>query len=259
MPNLSALSSLLDSRYGAYVSNATKPRWADAIYRRRFNELGISQEMVVGLSGDALTQSDVSRLERGLLHPVEQLPVAKFFGLLRGLNWTVEQFATATGIEPPFTSRAQAEAIAATEYLQVRPDYIEFPVYETASAGVADAEPIEGGVAFIPKAKLIEKGADPRHVVVYRVNGDCMVSAEARNIERNIVHGDNVAVDTRRRPAPGDTVVAWWPAEQKMVVKRYRVERQGIVLYPLAPAAPLLVLPHEDDVNIIGVVIWREG
>src|SRR5690606_28740963 len=129
----------------------------------------------------------------------------------------------------------------------------------TASAGAADAEPIEGGVTFIPKAKLIEKGADPRHVIVYRVNGDCMVSAEARNIERNIVHGDNVAVDTRRRPRPGDTVVAWWPDEQKMVVKRYRLERKGIVLYPLAPSAPALVLPHEDDVNVIGVVIWREG
>ena len=97
------------------------------------------------------------------------------------------------------------------------------------------------------------------HVIVYRVNGDCMVSAEARNIERNIVHGDNVAVDTRRRPRPGDTVVAWWPDEQKMVVKRYRLERKGIVLYPLAPSAPALVLPHEDDVNVIGVVIWREG
>lgn len=86
-----------------------------------------------------------------------------------------------------------------------------------------------------------------------------MVSTEARQLAKNIVHGDDVAVDTRRRPRAGDTVVAWWPAEQKLVVKRFRVEKEGILLYPLARAAPTLVLPHEDDVNIIGTVIWREG
>lgn len=258
MPSLPALVSLPDSAYGAGVSALTKPAWAEAIAKRRQEVLKVSQEAIAALSGDALTQSDVSRIERGLLHPLE-LTVPKFFGLLRGLGWSVDEFSEATGLDVPFASESQAAAIEATAYLQVNPDYVQFPVFNTASAGLVDAQPIEGGVAFIPRSKLIEKGADPRHVIVYRVNGDCMVSTEAKLMEKNIVHGDHIAVDTRRSPKPGDTVVAWWPDEQKLVVKRFRIEREGIVLYPLAPAQPALVLPHEDHANIIGVVIWRAG
>lgn len=257
------MPSLLDLPYRASVSKSTKadelPAWALALLRRRTIDLKVSQERIVANSGDALTQSDVSRMERGRLHPVEDLPIAKFFGLLRGYEWSLEDFQEATGLEVPFTSRAQAEALEAARYLEVSPSYVEFPVYSSASAGDSDPEPIEGGVAYIPKEKLRAKGADPRFVVVYRVNGDCMISSEARLAEKNIVHGDHVGVDTRRRPEPGDTVVAWWPADQKLVVKRFRVEREGIMLYPLAAGHPTLVLPHEDDVNIIGPVIWREG
>lgn len=258
---LAALPILVESPYRAAVSKMTEalPEWAKAIADRR-KEMGVSQETLVALAGgEALTQSDISRIEKGKLHPTEKLPVAKFFELLRGLGWTVETFTEKTGLEPPFASVEQATAIEASRYLQVTPEYIQFPVFHTASAGDSDAQPIEGGVAFIPRTKLIAKGADPRHVIVYRINGDCMVSSEARRMEKNIVHGDHVAVDTRRRPRPGDTVVAWWPSEQKLVVKRYKVDQEGIILYPLAPSSPTLVLPHEEDVNIIGVVIWREG
>lgn len=266
MPILSALPSLVDLPYRRCVSTPTnddeaesRPAWADAIRERRLRTLKLSQEGVAANSGDALSQTDVSRLERGRLHPVDDLPVAKFFGLLTGYGWTLSQFEEETGLELPFTSQAQAEALEAASYLEVSPTYEKFPVYYGASAGDDDPEPIEGGEAFIPKEKLKAKGADPRFVRVFRVNGDCMISEEARLIERNIVHGDHVAVDTRRRPRTGETVVAWWPADRKLVVKRYKVEREGIVLYPLAPAAPTLVLPHEDDANIIGTVIWREG
>lgn len=264
MPKLCALPSLLDLTYRGSVSNATSPNdgippWAKAIHRRRTVDLRVSQERIVADSGDALSQSDVSRMERGKLHPVEDLSIAKFFGMLRGYDWTLEQFHEETGLEVPFSSRSQAEALEAARYLEVSPDYIEFRVYGAAAAGDSDPEPIEGGVAYIPKEKLRAKGADPRFVVVYRVNGDCMVSEEARLMERNIAHGDHVGVDTRRKAEPGETVVAWWPADEKLVVKRFRVEREGILLYPLAPSRPTLVLPHEDDVNIIGPVIWREG
>lgn len=266
MPSLAALPSLLDSPYGAGVSKVTKataatplPRWATVIAPRRMDDLGVSQERIVADSADALTQTDVSRIERGKLHPIDDLPIAKFFGLLRGYNWTLDAFQRDTGLTVSFTNRAQAEALEAARYLETSPTYIKFPVYDAASAGESEPAPIDGGVAYILKEKLKARGADPRYVVVYRVNGDCMVSQEARMMERNIVHGDHIGVDTRRKPEPGDTVVAWWPADQKLVVKRYRVEREGILLYPLAPSAPTLVLPHEDDVNIIGTVIWREG
>jgi SOS-response transcriptional repressor LexA len=68
-----------------------------------------------------------------------------------------------------------------------------------------------------------------------------------------------VAVDTRRKPRPGDVVVAWWPQEEKMVIKRYKVEGRDIVLYPVNPAHPNLVLPNEEDVYILGSVVWRGG
>lgn len=92
--------------------------------------------------------------------------------LLGSVGWSAEEFSRRTGLEPLFRTREQADAIEASSYLHVHPDYLEFPVFHTASAGESDASPIEGGVAFIPRSKLIEKGVDPRHVIVYRINGD---------------------------------------------------------------------------------------
>lgn len=94
---------------------------------------------------------------------------------------------------------------------------------------------------------------------VYRVNGSCMVSDEARRMERNIAPGDYILVDISRKPRAGDVVVAWWPEQEKLVVKRYKVEGDNILLYPANPMHPVVVLPREEDVNILGVVIARLG
>lgn len=232
--------------------------WAKAIRGRRAY-LGKTQEQLVADSGDTLTQTDVSRMGLGRLHPITGLSIAKFFGMLRAYEWTAEEFSEATALDVPYLSQEQAVAVASASHLEVRPRYFEFPVYGTASAGDSDAAPLDTEVAFIPESKMRAKGVDRGSVIVYAINGDCMISAEARMVERNIVHGDYVAVDTRRRPQPGDTVAAWWPEDRKLVIKRFKVEREGIVLYPASPGHPTLVLPHEDDVNIIGVVFWREG
>src|SRR5690625_3621973 len=267
MPSLSVLTKPFALPYAACVAakKASKQTdygadapWAKA-FRARRAFLGKTQEQIVADSGDTLTQTDVSRLSRGKLHPVDGLSIAKFFGMLRGFEWTVEEWSEATALDVPFLSQEQADALEAARHLEVKPRYVEFPVFGTASAGDNDAEPLDTEVAFIPESKLRAKGVDVDSVVVYVINGDCMISAEARLVEKNIVHGDYVAVDTRRRPQPGDTVAAWWPADRKLVIKRYRVEREGIILYPASPGHPTLVLPHEDDVNIIGVVFWREG
>lgn len=259
LPDLLYRSTVNDSsKASSEASNEPLPQWATALLDLRVQELNYSQERFVAESGDVLGQKDISRMERGEKNPVE-LSVGKFFALLKVAGWSIDTFEQRTGLSVPFMSRRQAEAIEAARYLEVSPDYVEFPVYHAAAAGDSEPNPIEGEVAYIAKTKLRERGADPRDVRVYRVNGDCMVSAEASQLTKNIVHGDHVAVDTRRKPEAGDTVVAWWPADEKLVVKRYRLEKKNIILYPLAPAAPTLVLPSEDDVNIIGVVIWREG
>ena len=265
MSNLLVLANLPASSYaGGDVTTPKRPDideapiWANAIRARRAY-LRKSQEVVAADSGDVLYQTEISRIERGQTHPVNDLPLPRFFAFLKAYQWTIEDFTQATTLEVPYISQEQAEAIEAAKDLEVHSKYLQFPVYTGASAGVSDPDAIDGEVAFISTDKLRAKGADPRYVNVYRVNGDCMVSSEAQRLQKNIAHGDFIAVDTRRRPKPGDTVVAWWPQEQKLVVKRFRVEEEGIVLFPLSAGHPTVVLKHEEDINVIGVVIWREG
>ena len=232
--------------------------WSTILKKRR-QELKKSQQQLVTDSGNTLKQPDVSRMERGLTHPTHTLGTDKFFGLLKALEWTIEQFSDATGISVPFYTETQAHALSQASRLEVSADWLRFPVYGSVSAGQKNTEPLYEEMAFIPRDKLRAKGADPASVRVYLVNGDCMISNEAQRIQKNIAPGDYVAVDTSRKPQPGDTVVAWWPQEEKMVVKRYKIEGSDIVLYPVNPAHPNLVLAHEEDVYILGSVIWRGG
>ncbi|CAN5834446.1 hypothetical protein BH24DEI2_BH24DEI2_19760 [soil metagenome] len=232
--------------------------WADALRQRRL-QFGMSQQDVVTASGEVLYQAEVSRLERGVVHPTEDISLEKFFALLKALEWTLEDFAEATGLSFPFASQEQAEALQAVSRLEVRPDWLRLPVYGAVAAGKEDAKPLNDEHVYIPREKLRSKGADPDKVKVYLVNGDCMISNEAQRIQKNIAPGDYVAVDSSRTPQPGDVVVAWWPREDKMVVKRYKIEGKDIVLYPVNPAHPNLVLDREEDVFILGTVVWRGG
>ena len=232
-------------------------RWAEAVRDRR-TELRLSQQALAEASRGRLSQSDVSRLERGLLHPTEGLPLEKFLALLAGLEWSLEAFSRATGLELP-AARQQAKALHAASRLEVRPEWLEFPVYGSVAAGEAGGEPLPLGRAYIPREKLRGRGAAPEDVRVYLVNGDCMISSEAQRVQKNIAPGDYVAVDSRRKPRPGEVVVAYWPAEDKLVVKRYKIEGREIVLYPVNPAHPNLVLPSEDEVFVLGTVVWRGG
>lgn len=238
----------------------TRPGWAEAIAKRRLIELRASQESIAALAGGHLTQSDVSRIERGQLHPHE-LTVLKFFGLLKALGWSLEDFSDATGLTPGLDEAlvSQLEAIEATRHLQVRPEYVQFPVYDASTAGMADAKPNEGGVAFISRSKLAEKGIDPQHFRVFRVDENCLISTEARVPDKGVAFGDHIGVDTRRRARVGDVVVAWWEAEKKLVVKRHGIERENVGLYPLAPGESSRLLPTDQDLKVLGCLTWRAG
>lgn len=236
-------------------------RWAAALRSRR-KALGLSQQAVAASSRGRLSQSDVSRLERGLLHPTEGLPIEKFLALLGALEWSLAAFSHATGLEVAGRQQAEdlhREALQAASRLEVQPEWLEFPVYGSVAAGEEGGETLPLGWAYIPREKLRARGAVPEDVRVYLVNGDCMISGEAQRVQKNIAPGDYVAVDSRRKPRPGEVVVAYWPAEDKLVVKRYRIEGREIVLYPVNPAHPNLVLPSEDEVFILGTVVWRGG
>lgn len=142
---------------------------------------------------------------------------------------------------------------------EVHPDWVAIPVYGSVSAGEEDADPNWSDVTFVPRESLRRKGSDPTRVRAYKVNGSCMISSEARRLEKNYAPGDTVVVDPTRGYEPGDVVVAWWEAQQTLVIKRFQYEMENIVLYPAAPGRPSVVLAHEDQTHIIGPVIWRGG
>lgn len=222
---------------------ATKPAWAEAIQHRR-EEMGITQEELA-LRAD-LSPSAVAKLEQGR-QQIQNMQLANYVALCRELGFDPIAFATSFGLRMPV-----AEMPLRFEY---RDRGQKFQVYGSVSAGDRAAEPLEDEWVEIPDRILKRYGVKRENVRVYLVNGDCMLSDGARSIKP----GDYIAVDRGRRPQPGEVVVSWWPEEEKMVIKLYQVEREGILLTPTQPRHPVLVLPHEDDVNIFGPVFWRGG
>jgi SOS-response transcriptional repressor LexA len=224
--------------------------------RQLREDRGLGVREVARLSEGAFTHAYVSNLENGQsAWPKASLTTIR--GFARAFNMSVDKLLSfVAGDEQPDEKEL---AIQALERLEVHPDWVAFPVYGAVSAGKNNPDPIDGEVAYFPLEKIIKKGARARDIRVYLVNGDCMISPEAARVEKNIAPYDYIAVDTGSKPRPGDVVVAWWPREDKMVVKRYQVEYEGIVLSPTNPAHPNLVLGHEDDLMILGRVVMRTG
>lgn len=153
----------------------TLPQWAAAIKHRRLMELDITQEEVAARSGeDVLHQLQVSRLERGLTHPTKSLSTEELFGLLRGLNWTPEEFMGATGLELPGFRRnlEPGERVLPAGY-----EYM--PVLGSASLG----KPVEFPA---PRKKYRRTGA------VFEVEGQSMTRPDGSGIR----DGQVVFVDT---------------------------------------------------------------
>lgn len=148
---------------------------------------------------------------------------------------------------------------AGPDQLRVNPDWVALPVRATVSAGDAQPEYLLGEVAYIPREHLRRRGTDPDHVEVFQVNGTCMVSDEARRAPKNFADGDYVAVDRNRAPKPGEVVVAWWDAGQKLVIKRWEYDRGRTVLYPLSAAQAAIEINTEDELRLLGPVVWRGG
>jgi len=224
-------------------------KWAKVIRERRQN-LGKSQAQVAAESG-LLNQTEVSRLERGLIHPTLDLGAAKLRALLKVLLWPWPDFAQDSGLELDFGDR-QAQR------LEVDLRFATFPVYENALAGTKDARPAEGLVS-IPLEDLKALGVRPENVRVYVVNGDCMVSESVRSVGQSIAPGDRVAVDTTRIPRTGDVVVAWDGLNEVLLIKRYKEEGEHLVFYPARYGVPPVVRHRDEPVKIIGPVVWRGG
>ncbi len=229
------------------------PPWAIAIRQQR-QHLGKSQTQVAQESG-LLNQTEVSRLERGLVHPTLDLGAAKLRGLLRVLGWSWPQFAKATGLELDF---AESGALEGLKRLEADLHFATFSVQATALAGLKNTQTSEGLVS-IPLEDLRALGVRPENVRVYAVNGDCMVSESVRAMGQSIAPGDRVAVDIGRMPKAGDVVVAWDGLGDLMLIKRYQEEGEHIVFYPARHSVPPVVRHRDDPVKIIGPVVWRGG
>lgn len=230
----------------------TSPPHAGALFREYRDQKGWSLRAVAQRAG--LNHNTVAHFEEN--------------GVTDGTQHaTIEKLARGYGMDERKFRRICASGSMTDDYgapigveaLKVHPDWIMLPVRASVSAGAPEAQYILGEVAYIPREHLRRRGAMPDNVDVFAVNGRCMVSDEARKIEKNYAPGDFIAVDRSRTPDIGDVVVAWWDEEQTLVVKRYMLERANVMLYPLSSAHVPIVLPTEEEVHILGPVVWRGG
>lgn len=209
-------------------------------------------------ASEGLSYSTIRNLEDAP-GALDNVTLGTFRALSRAYGLTVDRLI-ALAIEGDDAPSVTDEILKKVETLEVHPDWVAFPVYGTVDAGdIGAATPGEDEVAYIPKEHLMRRGALRENIRVFHINGSCMVSDEVRRVEKNYAPGDFIAVDTSRQAQPGDVVVAWWDEREVMVIKRYGIDREGIVLTPLSSARSAITLPHADVASVLGPVIWRGG
>jgi DNA polymerase V len=93
-------------------------------------------------------------------------------------------------------------------------------------------------------AQLVE---DELTTFIVRVSGDSMLDA-------GISDGDELLVDTSKRPQPGDVVVAKLDGE--FTVKRLDVTRQGVVLRAEGGGHPDIIVPELSTLDVFGVATY---
>lgn len=234
------------------MAAAVEPKTPGELLKEYRKKKGWSLRFVAARAG--VTHGTVDNFEK---NPggYDRLEAGTIPALARGYGMTEVKFRRI--LKGEVTSNS--EDASGPESYRVHPDWVLLPVHAGVSAGAAEPDFLLGEVAYIPREHLRRRGARPENVDVYQVNGSCMVSDEARRVEKNFADGDYIAVDSTRAPSIGDVVVAWWPQEEKLVIKRWRVEPERVLLYPIASAHPPIVLPADEEVRILGPVVWRGG
>src|SRR5690554_4168846 len=136
--------------------------------RARRSFIGKTQEEMVDASGGQLNARLLSELENGK-RSVLTLTLPKLQALIRGLEWTGEDFSRETGVEVP----TAAPIPGATEYAPT----LNIPKYGSVSAGIKDGgepDPNEEPFKIDPRLPWL-RGRDLSSLVVLTVNGDSMV------------------------------------------------------------------------------------
>ncbi len=220
-----------------------KPPWAEKIFHRR-RELNKSQEKVAADSGDVIYQTTVSRIERGIIHPVKNLSIEELYGLLRGLEWTPEEFTSATGLEIP--------GVEPLEMMGARPvtSTMKVPILGTVSAGRGETTVELEGELEVPEEVL--RRYRSYNLFALRVTGDSMY---CEDLPISIPPGAYVVAAADLAAQPGDVVVAWHEPSQTGFLKEWHPKRGHQVLRSWNPDVPPILIQPDDPIDIQGVVV----
>lgn len=226
------------------------PDWAMALRERR---QGLDKSQAeVAREAALLNQTEVSRLERGLLHPTLDLGAAKLKALLKALEWSWGEFVHATGLELDLGEALEPRSLSTPQpYIPA----LEIPLLGTVSAGMRAIELYENPAhrvrvdgAFLPKGTRLDR------LFALRVEGDSMVSEEITGIPP----GALVIAERGRRPELGDVVVVWVRClasnYEGGVLKVWSDGEDGQVLKSWNPRGPVFRLLECEEMRVQGVV-----
>lgn len=227
---------------------------------QRMSELGLTQGDIakaVNRSQSWVSQSLLSNAEKTLRRLVINQS-GELDSLLKALKWTMTDLLRRTELDLPLPNSEDGQQDPLTRW-QVAANFAVFPVYHSASAGTGTGNPIDSAEAPIPYAHLKARGVHEAEVMVVLVNGDCMVSSDARSTE-SIKHHDYVGIHITAPPAPGKIGVFWDEQSDQLIIKGIGEGTDDhIILYP-ANGNPPVVRPREDPELIYrGLVFWRGG
>lgn len=226
------------------------PHWADVLRNRR-QTLGKSQAEVARESA-LLNQTEVSRLERGLVHPTLDLGAAKLRVLLRVLEWSWAEFAEATGLELDLGQPSTGLGALATQ--PYRPG-LGIPLLGTVSAGMKSVELYESpSQRFWVDESFLPKGSRVERLFALKVEGDSMISEEITGIPPGAV----VIAERGGKPDSGDVVVVWVRCLEEGyeggVLKVWSDGEDGQVLKSWNPRGPVFRLFDCEEMRVQGIV-----
>ncbi|MER3461564.1 MAG: hypothetical protein C4342_00585 [Armatimonadota bacterium] len=227
----------------------TPPHWASALRERR-QTLEKSQ-IEVAREAALLNQTEISRLERGLVHPTLDLGAAKLKALLKALEWSWTEFAEATGLELDFSEQDGLRALRSQPY---KPG-LGIPLLGTVSAGMKSVELYETPDSrLLIDESFLPQGTRPERLFALRVAGDSMVSEEVTGIPPGAV----VIAERGRHPDSGDVVVVWVRCLAENyeggVLKVWTDGEDGQVLKSWNPRGPVFRLAECEEMRVQGIV-----
>ncbi len=134
-----------------------------------------------------------------------------------------------------------------------------FPVRKAASAGADQPEYLNGVYVYVPEQTLLDHQTSADYVDLYYADGSCVISDEAKRVEKPVIATDTFAVDKYNKPKRGAVAACWWADKSLIALIRHQVDEDGVLLHSFDPLIPPLKLPKLTDLKIIGRVFWRGG